>query len=49
MESIKPYRIYYATKYICTVSAYTKFQALDKVYYTLSYLNIDRNLLTTKK
>lgn len=50
METSKPYRVYYANNYVCTVTAFSQFQALDKVFYlyVLNNPEINRQLLTTK-
>ncbi len=51
MEDKKPYQVFYDNNYVCTITAFSPYEAIDKVYYIFlnSSDNIDRNKLTTKK
>ena len=51
MEEKKPYQVFYDNNYVCTITAFSPYEAIDKVYYIFlnSSDNIDRNKLTTKK
>lgn len=51
METSKPYQVFYDNNYVCTITAFSPYEAIDKVYYIFlnSSDNIDRNKLTTKK
>lgn len=51
METSKPYRVYYNNNYVCTITAFSQFHAIDKVFYlyVLNNPDIERKLLTTKK
>ncbi len=50
METSKPYQVFYGKNYVCTVTAFSQYQAIDKVFYlyVLNNPEIDRNLFKTK-
>ena len=51
MEERKPYQVFYDNNYVCTITAFSPYEAIDKAYYTYvwDFPEIDRNKLTTKK
>jgi len=51
MENNNRYKIYYVNNFVCTITAHSEFEAIDKVYYTYIESNptIQRNLFITKK
>jgi len=50
METGRTYKVFYGVNYVCTVTAFSQYQAIDKVYYSYidKYPHINRKLLTTK-
>jgi hypothetical protein len=51
METRKPYQVFYDNNYVCTITAFSPYEAIDKVFYIYvsEFPEIDRNKLTTKK
>jgi len=51
MEAKKPYRVFYDNNYVCAITAFSPYEAIDKVFYMYvsDFPRIDRKLLTTKK
>lgn len=51
METRKPYQVFYDNNYVCTITAFSPYEAIDKVFYMYvwDFPEIDRNKLTTKK
>lgn len=51
METRKPYQVFYNNNYVCTITAFSPYEAIDKVFYIYvsEFPEIERNKLTTKK
>ncbi len=51
MEERKPYQVFYDNNYVCTITAFSPYEAIDKVFYMYvsDFPEIDRKKLTTKK
>jgi len=51
METKKPYQVFYDNNYVCTITAFSPYEAIDKVFYMYvwDFPEIDRNKLTTNK
>lgn len=51
MEERKQHRVFYDNNYVCTITAFSPYEAIDKVFYMYvsEFPEIDRNKLTTKK
>lgn len=51
METSKQYQVFYGKNYVCTITAFSPYQAIDKVFYlyVMNNPNIERKKLKTKK